>query len=49
VWVEQLSLSLGDEEINKTVLNMTPWKAPGPDGYPAGVYQKSWHVVGKSI
>lgn len=28
---------------------MAPWKAPGPDAFPTGFYQKSWSVVGDSI
>lgn len=28
---------------------MKPWKAPGPDGFPVGFYQKSWDVVCRDL
>lgn len=30
------------------MFGMTPWKVSGPDGFPAGFYQKSWSVMGRS-
>lgn len=37
------------EEVRKAVFEMAPYKAPGPDGFPAGFYQKSWDTVGQSL
>jgi hypothetical protein len=28
---------------------MSPWKAPGPDGYPAGFYQQAWDIIKPSV
>jgi hypothetical protein len=28
---------------------MAPWKAPRPDGFPAGFYQNGWRDVGSSV
>lgn len=30
----------GEEEIREVIFNMNPWKAPGPNGFPAIFYQK---------
>ncbi|XVF27194.1 hypothetical protein REPUB_Repub14bG0086100 [Reevesia pubescens] len=38
-----------NEEIFTTLQSMAPFKAPGPDGFQAGFYQKNWDVVGNSI
>ncbi|XP_031116716.1 uncharacterized protein LOC116020380 [Ipomoea triloba] len=33
------------EEVKEAVFDMAPFKAPGPDGFQAGFYQKTWNVV----
>ncbi|KAK3193193.1 hypothetical protein Dsin_024503 [Dipteronia sinensis] len=38
-----------NEEIRKAVCEMTPTKAPGPDGIPALCYQKFWPIVGSQV
>ncbi|GAU45807.1 hypothetical protein TSUD_87100 [Trifolium subterraneum] len=37
------------EEIKYALFSMSPWKAPGPDGYPAGFYQQAWNIVGEGV
>lgn len=37
------------EEVKTEMFDMAPYKAPGPDGLPAGFYQKAWSIVGDSI
>lgn len=36
-------------EIKDTFMSLNPNKAPGPDGYNAGFFQKSWSVVGTEV
>ncbi|KAK2427531.1 hypothetical protein QL285_026105 [Trifolium repens] len=36
-------------EIKEAMFDIHPWKAPGPDGYPAGFYQQGWEIVGNSV
>lgn len=45
----KLGEKVSKDEVRKAVFNMKPWKAPGPDGFSAGFYQKSWDVVGSSV
>jgi hypothetical protein len=49
VTLSRLSNDIEDDEVKHALFCMKPWKAPGPDGFPAGFYQKSWEVVGKSV
>jgi hypothetical protein len=37
------------DEVRRALFAMQPWKAPGPDGFPAGFYQKAWDTVGNSV
>lgn len=37
------------EEVKKALFEMSPLKAPGPDGFHAFFYQKAWEVVGPSV
>lgn len=37
------------EEINVAISHMRPLKAPGPDGFPVGFFQKNWSFIGDDI
>jgi hypothetical protein len=47
--IDGLGAEFTDNEIKSAVYDMNPWKAPGPDGFPAGFYQYSWDIVGASV
>jgi hypothetical protein len=49
ILLNDLAAPIIDEEVRRAVFNMQPWKAPDPDGFPAGFYQKSWEVVGSTV
>ncbi|GAU31728.1 hypothetical protein TSUD_215290 [Trifolium subterraneum] len=42
----KLEREVENDEIKIALFDMGAWKAPGPDGYPAGFYQKNWSIVG---
>ena len=37
------------EEVSTALNQMTPLKAPGPYGFPAGFYQENWAAVGNEV
>lgn len=45
----KLLKNVSPEEVKEAVFQMGPWKAPGPDGYPAMFYQAYWGIVGEKV
>ncbi|MCH79377.1 putative non-LTR retroelement reverse transcriptase [Trifolium medium] len=45
--MQRLNAPIVNEEVRQAVFSMSPWKAPGPDGFP--FYQKSWDIVGGTV
>ncbi|XP_057982278.1 uncharacterized protein LOC131167491 [Malania oleifera] len=45
----QMTLPVLDEEIKSAVFNIGDMKSPGPDGYSACFFKKSWNIVGKEF
>ncbi|KMT18014.1 hypothetical protein BVRB_2g032080 [Beta vulgaris subsp. vulgaris] len=45
----ELQERVSSHEIRQAVMQMSPLKAPGPDGVPAIFYQKHWNSVGPSV
>ncbi|KAM2674122.1 hypothetical protein EV2_015350 [Malus domestica] len=44
-----LEMRISEEEVRKTVFQMQPAKAPGPDGMNPFFYQWYWHIVGVDV
>jgi hypothetical protein len=40
---------LTEDEVRKVIFAMNKLKAPGPDGFSAGFYQRAWPIVGKEV
>jgi len=47
--VQHIRRLVEDDEVKSAIFSMSPWKAPGPDGFPVGYYQKFWGIVGRSV
>ena len=43
--IEGLTAPFNEEEVKLAVFDMEHNKAPGPDGFPAKIYQFFWEVV----
>lgn len=46
--LEKLS-SPGEDEVCDAVFGMGPWRAPGPEGFPAGFFQGTWEDEASSL
>jgi hypothetical protein len=44
-----LKEEINNLEVKQALFAMTPWKAPVPDGFPAGFYQNGWNHVVASV
>ncbi len=45
----ELIKQVSNAEIKAAVFDMGAEKSPGPDGMPAGFYQKYWKIIGPSV
>ena len=46
---EVLEEDVTRKEVEVSLWSVKPFKAPGPDGYHAGFYQRNWHIVKDSV
>ncbi|CAI8594330.1 unnamed protein product [Vicia faba] len=45
----KLNSPIDNGEVKKALFNMAPWKAPDPDSFPAGFFQKSWSMMSDNM
>ena len=46
---QSLVRSYSEEEVRRTLFQMHPSKAPGPDGMSHFFFKKFWHIVGHDV
>ncbi|GLT60154.1 hypothetical protein SLA2020_329350 [Shorea laevis] len=46
---QQLIIPICDEEIQKSIFSMDPYKAPGDDGFQPIFFQANWDIIGASV
>jgi len=46
---DMLLMPFVEEEVRGALFQMHPLKSPGPEGYNAGFYQKSWNIMCKEV
>lgn len=47
--VDSMGRQIEKEEVKDAIYSKKPWKAPGPDGFPAGFFQGAWDTVAHSL
>jgi hypothetical protein len=46
---EQLTSRFTSEEVCTAISQMSPYKSPGPDGFPPCFYHKYWPLIGQEV
>lgn len=49
VHLQQLDAPCTAEEVHQALKQMSPFKAPGPDGFQAGFFHATWQTTGPSV